>query len=126
LKERNGQLSEADGDDATGHEGGSGGNGGGEVGDGLAVVCVDGSPAADEALRFTLTQMPRARTLVLAHGIRVSLTSSSSASLKPFGEDEESDARHKAVERRYLKMCRDADVRSLSPCARSGDATDIR
>jgi hypothetical protein len=87
---------------------------------GLAVVCVDGSPAADEALRFTLAQMPRARSLVLAHGIRVSLTSSSSSSSSsgstraPFGEDEEAEAQHQALERRYLKMCRDAGVRCAS------------
>jgi hypothetical protein len=86
---------------------------------GLAVVCVDGSPAADEALRFTLAQMPRARSLVLAHGIRVSLTSSSGSTHAPFGEDEETEALHQALERRYLKMCRDAGVRYDYGCVGS-------
>lgn len=72
----------------------------------LAVVCVDGSPEADAAFDFALRHLPLARSLVLAHGIHVSLTISDA----PFGED---DDQHLAMERRYMEKCRDAKVRIL-------------
>lgn len=76
----------------------------------LAVVCVDGSPEGDAALDFALDHLQRARSLVLVHGIHVPLTSSS----RPgplFGEDERTDQEHRALERRYLQRCHDANVR---------------
>jgi len=79
----------------------------------VSLVCVDGSAEADAALAFALRHCPQEGSLILAHGIRVPLTTTdmihnARRNGPLFGEDDETDAKHRATERHYLQQCQDA------------------
>jgi len=80
----------------------------------LAIVCVDGSPASNEALRFALHHL-RTRFVVLAHGIRVPLAFGGPPSTPSRRKDDgttqdDAEELHRLAEQQYLKSCQEAGV----------------
>lgn len=83
----------------------------------LAIVCVDGSPASNEALRFALHHL-RTRFVVLAHGIRVPLAFGGPPSTPSRRKDDgttqdDAEELHRLAEQQYLKSCQEAGKHCL-------------
>ncbi len=84
-------------------------------GEGIHLVCVNGSKASDDALQFALRNTPKSHSLLVAFGLAFPvLPLSSSGSGAPISDDSTTDDELASAHEKYQHMCKEAGVRHPS------------